>query len=120
MNRSCSAIRSNRCLQCLHDWLKVAPQIKVYDACLVPSDCLGHAVDRFMSSGETTPPCGTLHRPLAFSMIFSRCITSLSLTRFATLANNRSCRTLSKEDTTDYPPPGSPKISGDYAQAAPI
>src|SRR5262245_56039394 len=27
-------------------------------------------------------------------MIFSRCITSLSLTRFATLTNNRSCRTL--------------------------
>src|SRR5262245_56489401 len=29
--------------------VEVAPQIKVYDACLVPNDCLGHAVDRFMS-----------------------------------------------------------------------
>jgi hypothetical protein len=52
-----------------------------------------------------TPPCGTPCFPLALSMTFSRCMTSASSTRWATLANNRSCRTLSNENTTDYPFP---------------
>src|SRR5262249_26719243 len=43
-----------------------------------------------LSSGKTTPPCGTPQRPFAFNMIFSKCITSSSLIRFATLANSRS------------------------------
>src|SRR5215467_1585400 len=29
--------------------VKIAPQIEIYDACLMLIDCLGHAVDRFMS-----------------------------------------------------------------------
>jgi hypothetical protein len=29
--------------------VKVAPQIKVYDACLAPNDCLSHTLHRFMS-----------------------------------------------------------------------
>src|SRR5215510_5014540 len=28
--------------------VKIAPQVKIYDACLVPNDRLGYAVDRFM------------------------------------------------------------------------
>src|SRR5215470_17653929 len=57
-------------------------------------------MNRFARIGLTTPPCGTPQRPLAFSMIFSKCITSSSSTRFATLANSWSCRTLSLPFTT--------------------
>jgi site-specific DNA recombinase len=31
------------------DVVKIAPQIDIYDACLVLNDCLGHSVDRLMS-----------------------------------------------------------------------
>ena len=31
------------------DVVKIAPQIDIYDACLVLNDCLGHSVERFMS-----------------------------------------------------------------------
>ena len=50
----------------------------------------------FCVQGVITPPCGTPCFPLALSMIFSRCMTSASPTRWATFANSRSCRTLSK------------------------
>src|SRR4029077_6462810 len=59
----------------------------------------------FCVRGVITPPCGTPCLPLALNMIFSRCNTSTSSTRLATFANSRSCRTLSKEVATHYPPP---------------
>src|SRR5208282_2693598 len=70
-----------------------------------------------LSSGEITPPCGTPCLPLALSITFSRRITSPSSTRLATFANSRSCRTLSNEDTTDYPFPRRSDFSGDHPQA---
>ena len=72
----------------------------------------------FCVRGVITPPCGTPCFPPALSMTFSRCITSASSTRWATLANSRSCRTLSNEDTTDYPFPRLSDFSGHHPQAA--
>src|SRR6516164_5548176 len=102
--------------------------------------CAGHAcVSNHSSStwcrkifeiqGETTPPCGVpsvvrRKRPSSTTPAFShlsiiRRMTP-SLTRWSRNARRWVCDIESKEDTTDYPSPGSPQISSGYARAAPI
>src|ERR1039458_3880336 len=59
----------------------------------------------FAASGLKGPPCGTPFFPPALMISLTRCRTFGACTLRAILPSSTSCRTLSKNHSTDCPPP---------------